>query len=556
MALGSLLTSHSRTAPSQTGGWRWPLLLTAAVIAMPVMVIVGSLLLPYSESWGHLLETVVPRYVATSLWLMAGVGLGTFVIGVGAAWLTTAYEFPGRRMLSWALLLPMAMPAYIIAYTYTGMLDFSGPVQSGLRDWFGWGYGDYYFPQIRSLGGAICMLSLVLYPYVYLLTRVAFMEQSATILEAGRSLGRTPRQTFFAVALPMARPAIVAGVSLALMETLADFGTVDYFGVSAFTAGIFRTWYGLGELTTAAQLCAMLLVFILVLVTLERASRSRMRFHYRSARRAAPLRLSGWQGAGASIALSLVMTAGFLLPTLQLLEWSLDRWRAIFDSAFLSLVYNSFMLATLASVCCLLVALLLGYGKRLSPGLMESATVRVASMGYAVPGMVIAVGVLIPFAWLDNRVDALFRAWFDNSTGLILSGTMAALLFAYVVRFLSVSLQSVESGLARIGPELDESARTLGANPTQTLRRVHLPMLRGSLLTALLLVFVDVLKELPATLILRPFDVNTLAVRAYELASDERLADAALPALAIVIIGLAPVILLVRGILSGEPNRE
>jgi len=556
LAIGSLLASHYPEPARQDGGWRWPLLITAAVLVMPVLVIAGSLLLPYSESWGHLLDTVVPRYVSTSLWLMLGVGVGTFVIGVGAAWLTTAYQFPGRRLLSWALLLPMAMPAYIIAYTYTGMLDFSGPVQSLIRDRFGWGYGDYYFPKIRSLGGAICMLSLVLYPYVYLLTRVAFAEQSAAILEAGRSLGRTPQQTFVSIALPMARPAIVAGVSLALMETLADFGTVDYFGVSAFTAGIFRTWYGLGELTTAAQLCAMLLVFVLALIALERVSRARMRFHYRTTRPATPLQLGRGKGLLVCTSLSLVVVAGFLLPALQLFSWSLDRWNLILDPSFLSLVYNSFSLAAMAAVCCLLVALLLGYGKRLSPGVTERVTVRVAGMGYAVPGMVIAVGVLIPMAWLDNTIDGFARAWFDTSTGLILSGTVFALVFAYVVRFLSVALQSVESGLARIGPELDESARTLGANPTQTLRRVHLPILRGSLLTALLLVFVDVLKELPATLILRPFNVNTLAVRAYELASDERLADAALPALAIVIIGLAPVILLVRGILAGDSNRE
>jgi iron(III) transport system permease protein len=555
LAIGSL-TNFSGAVPARgDGGWRWPLLLTAAILSVPVAVIAGALLLPFSPTWAHLLDTVIPDYVLNSLLLMIGVGTGTFVIGVGAAWLTTAYRFPGRRILSWALLLPMAMPAYIIAYTYTGLLDFSGPVQSLLRETFNWRYGDYWFPEIRSLGGAICMLSLVLYPYVYLLTRVAFMEQSATILEASRSLGRSPRQTFFAVALPMARPAIVAGVSLALMETLADFGTVDYFGVSAFTTGIFRTWYGLGELTTAAQLSAMLLVFVLVLIVLERLSRARMRFHNTSARPASRIRLAGWRRWAATAALTTVVTIGFLLPALQLALWSAARWETAIDADFLSLVTNSFLLASLASVCCLLVALLLGYGKRLSPGRLEQASVRVAGMGYAVPGTVIAVGVLIPFAWLDNRVDALAMAWFDTSTGLLLSGTLAALVFAYVVRFLSVSLQSVESGLARIRPALDESARTLGANGFTTLRRVHLPILRGSLLTALLLVFVDVLKELPATLILRPFNVNTLAVRTYELASDERLVDAATPALAIVLIGLLPVILLVRALLAGETDR-
>ena len=555
MALGSLTTFGAAAPVRRDGGWRWPLLATALLLSVPVAVIAGALLLPFSPTWAHLLDTVIPDYVLNSLLLMIGVGAGTFVLGVGAAWLTTAYHFPGRRLLSWALLLPMAMPAYIIAYTYTGLLDFSGPVQSLLREAFGWRYGDYWFPEIRSLGGAVCMLSLVLYPYVYLLTRVAFMEQSAAILEASRSLGRSARQTFFAVALPMARPAIVAGVSLALMETLADFGTVDYFGVSAFTTGIFRTWYGLGELTTAAQLSALLLVFVLVLIVLERLSRARMRFHGTSSRRASRIRLSGWQRWGATAILTALVAVGFLLPALQLALWSAERWQTAVDAGFLSLVTNSFLLASLASACCLLVALLLGYGKRLSPGRLEQASVRVAGMGYAVPGTVIAVGVLIPFAWLDNRIDALAMAWFDTSTGLLLSGTLAALVFAYVVRFLSVSLQSVESGLARIRPALVESARTLGATGFSTLRRVHLPMLRGSLLTALLLVFVDVLKELPATLILRPFNFNTLAVRTYELASDERLVDAATPALAIVLIGLLPVILLVRALLAGEQDR-
>jgi iron(III) transport system permease protein len=397
------------------------------------------------------------------------------------------------------------------------------------------------------------MLSLVLYPYVYLLTRVAFAQQSTALLEAGRSLGRTPRQVLFELALPLARPAIAAGVSLALMETLADYGTVAYFGVSVFTTGIFRTWYGLGELTTAAQLAAVLLIFVFSLIVLERVSRARLRYHHGAVSgHPARIKLGGWRGGMATLFAAAIVLLGFLIPAIQLVLWALPDWQDKLDVQFAQLVGNSFLLAASSAGCCLLVALLLGYGKRLSPGRTEISATRVAAMGYAIPGTVIAVGVLIPFAWIDNRIDELARSWFGMSTGLLLSGTLVALVFAYVVRFLSVSLQSVESGLTRIKPSLDESGRALGHSPARLLRRVHLPILRASLLSALLLVFVDVLKELPTTLILRPFNFNTLAVRTYELASDERLADAAMPALAIVLIGLLPVILLFRGITAQE----
>ncbi|WP_116364487.1 ABC transporter permease [Parahaliea mediterranea] len=531
------------------------MLLATAIIAVPVLVIVASLFGGFSPVWEHLLQTVLQDYVVNSLLLMLGVGTGTLVLGVTGAWLTAMCDFPGRRFFNWALLLPMAIPAYIIAYTYTGMLDYAGPVQSALRAAFGWGYGDYYFPAIRSLGGAVCMLSLVLYPYVYLLVRVAFREQSTAVLEASRSLGKGPWQTLFQVALPMARPALVAGMSLALMETLADYGTVAYFGVNAFTTGIFRTWYGLGELQTAAQLAAFLLLFVFSLFLLEHLSRRRLRFHHNSARQQPRrIQLRSWRALLACAVAGLILTAGFVLPALQLASWAIERWADTDLALFWQLIRSSFSLAAMAAVACLLIALLLGYGKRLHPGQLEQQSTRIAAMGYAVPGTVIAVGVLIPFAWLDNRIDGFMRSHFDYSTGLLLSGTVTALVFAYVVRFLSVSLQSVESGLARIRPSIDESARSLGLKPMAVLRRVHLPMLRGSLATALLLVFVDVLKELPTTLILRPFNFNTLAVRAHELASDERLADAALPALAIVVIGLLPVILMNRTAGSGEPS--
>jgi iron(III) transport system permease protein len=450
----------------------------------------------------------------------------------------------------------MAMPAYIIAYTYTGMLDFAGPVQTQLRDWFGWSYGDYWFPDIRSLPGAVLMLSLVLYPYVYLLSRAAFLEQSVCVLEVSRTLGTGPWAGFARVALPLARPAIITGLSLALMETLADYGTVQYFGLATFTTGIFRTWFGLGDPAAAAQLSAVLMSFVFVLILLERWSRRRARFHHTSTRYSHLPRypLRGWRRAGAIVGCSIPVLFGFLLPAVQLGAWALDTMDAWLKSDFFVLVGNSLMLAALTAATAVALALLMAYGRRLRPSKAVGLAVRVASMGYAVPGTVIAVGVILPFAWLDNTLDAFMRAQFDVSTGLILSGTLAALVFAYCVRFLAVSLNTVEAGLGKIKPSMDDAARCLGLPPRRVLREVHMPIMRGSLLTALLLVFVDVLKELPATLILRPFNFNTLAVRTFELASDERLADSASAALAIVLAGIVPVILLSRTIGRSRPG--
>lgn len=530
--------------------WTLASISVALLIALPVLVILGFVLVPSGDTWQHLASTVLPDYVTNSLLLMLGVALGTLVGGVGTAWLTSMCRFRGRGIFEWALLLPMAMPAYIIAYTYTGMLDFAGPVQSGLRALTGWGYGDYWFPEVRSLPGAALMLSLVLFPYVYLLARAAFLSQSLCVLDVSRTLGNGPWRTFFRVALPLARPAIVAGLSLALMETLADYGTVQYFGVATFTTGIFRTWYGLNSPAGAAQLSALLLGFVLVLIALERGSRRQARYHHTSQRLQTIRRygLRGWWAVAAVTFCLLPLLLGFLIPAAQLAVWALTIGRTAIDWDFLYLVLNSLQLAALAALLALLLAVLLGYGNRLHPSRPVQGAVRLAGLGYAVPGTVIAIGVIIPFAWIDNTLDAWMRTRFGISTGLLLSGTLVALVFAYLVRFLAVSLQTVESGLAKVRPSMDEAGRSLGLAPGQVLARVHLPMLKGSLLTALLLVFVDVLKELPATLILRPFNFNTLAVRAFELASDERLADSAPAALTIVLVGLAPVILLSRSI--------
>lgn len=531
---------------------RWILVvsLTALLLSLPVLSVFSFVLQPAGEVWQHLAETVLKDYVVNSLILMMGVAVGTLAIGVPTAWLTSMCEFPGRRLFQWTLLLPMAMPAYIIAYTYTGMLDFAGPVQTTLRHWLGWSYGDYWFPEVRSITGAIVMLSLVLYPYVYLLARAAFLEQSGGVLEASRTLGAHAWQSFFRVALPLARPAVVTGLSLALMETLADYGTVQYFGISTFTTGIFRTWFGLGDSAAAAQLSSLLLTFVFALLLLERWSRRRARYHHTGGRYSRPhrTRLHGPLRTLAMLVCVSPLLLGFLLPAGQLLIWAVRTGAEILNVQFFNLAWHSLVLAAAAAVIALVLALLMGYGKRLRPVPVVRFAVRVAGMGYAIPGPVVAVGVMLPFAWMDNAIDTWARSLFGHSTGLLFSGTVFILLFAYVVRFLAVSLNTVDAGLTKVKPSMDDAARSLGLGPAALLRKVHVPMMRGTLLTALLLVFVDVLKELPATLVLRPFNFNTLAVRAFELAADERLAESASAALTIVIVGIVPVLLLSRSI--------
>jgi iron(III) transport system permease protein len=542
---------------SRLNRWNISIVTIAFLMALPVLVVASYLFQSFNENWDHLLKYLLADYISNSLLLMLGVSAGVLSMGIITAWLTSMCEFPGRRFFSWALLLPLAIPAYIIAYTYTGMLDFAGPVQSALREWFGWGPKDYWFPEIRSMGGAIMMLSLVLYPYVYMMARAAFLEQSICVLEASRTLGNSPLKSFTRVALPLARPAIVTGLSLALMETLADYGTVQYFGIPTFTTGIFRTWFGVGDSATAAQLAALLLGFVFALLLLEKWSRKRAKFHHTSNKYTAITRfqMKGWMAALVIFACAMPLLFGFIIPALQLLVWTFTTAEEIIDASFFALVGNSLMLAALAAIIAVSIALLLGYGKRLSKSRVITSSVNIASMGYAIPGTVIAVGVMIPFAWLDNTIDSWMREHFDISTGLLLSGTLFALLFAYTVRFLAVSLQAIDAGLGKIKPTMDDAGRSLGLSPFGVLRRIHLPIMRGTVLTALLLVFVDVLKELPATLIMRPFNFNTLAVRAYEMAADERLPDAGAPSLMIVLVGIIPVILLSRAISHSRAGR-
>lgn len=526
--------------------WSLGQILITACLALPILIVVAAWFAPRTDTWRHLADTVLADYVLNSLWLLLGVGAGTLLLGLVPAWLVTMCRFPGVRLLELGLLLPLAMPAYIIAYTYTGLLDVAGPVQGALRDMFGLAYGEYWFPPIRSLGGAIVMLSLVLYPYVYLLSRAAFLEQSVCVLEVARTLGYGPVRRFLRVALPLARPAIIAGLSLALMETLADYGTVQYFGIAVFTTGIFRTWFGLGDSVAAQQLSALLLAFVIAILAMELWSRRAARYHHTSTKYSAlsVSRLRGWRAWLAFGVTALPVLFGFLLPAGALLHWAGATYRRVIDVDFLLLLGNSLMLAMVTALLALVLALYLAYGNRLGRGMWTRLSVRLVSLGYAVPGTVIAVGALVPLAWLDNQIDAWLRTHLGLASGLLLSGTLFVLVYAYLVRFLAVSINAVEAGLAKIRPTLDEAARSLGASRAGVLSRVHVPIMRGTLCTAALLVFVDVLKELPATLLLRPFNFNTLAVRTYELANEERLAEAACPALAIVLAGIIPVILL------------
>lgn len=541
--------------------WSAGTVVLACILVSPVVAIIGLAFLPTENIWPHLFSTVLGRYVSNTLLLMLGVGAGVTFGGVCTAWVITMCRFPGRRFFEWALLIPMAMPAYILAYAYTDLLEYAGPVQKALRDLFGWKSAqDYWFPDIRTIGGAIVMMSLALYPYVYLLSRAGFLSQSASVLEASRLLGHGPWRTFRKVALPLARPAIAVGVALALMETLNDFGTTDYFAVQTFTVGIYNTWLGMNSLPGAAQLSTVLLIFVLVLVGIERAGRRRQRYHETTGRHAAlpGYRLDGIRAAAAIVICGTPLVFGFIVPAWVLGGYAITHYETTLTDSFLALVGNSVLLSFGAALLALLIALFLNYGARLNGSAVVRTASRFSSIGYAVPGAVLAVGVVMPIAWFDNAISALSSALFGVSTGLIFSGTIAALLFAYVVRFMAVSHGAVEAGLSRITPSMDDAARNLGSSGFAALRRVHIPMIRGSALTAVLLVFVETMKELPMSLLLRPFNFNTLATFAYQYAGDEQIEEAALAALAIVFTGLGPVLLLslaIRRSRSGDGGK-
>ncbi|MEC9077144.1 MAG: iron ABC transporter permease [Pseudomonadota bacterium] len=515
-------------------------------MALPILVTISFVITGISDAWSHLFDTLLGRYALNSLMLSVLVAIGVVMLGVPAAWIISFYRFKGRGILSWLLLLPMAYPAYILAYTYTGVLDFSGPILTFLRDAGAPHWLMSPLLNIRSLPGAALMLSLVLYPYVYLLARAAFMEQSANLMEAAYTLGQGRWRVLTRIVIPMARPAIAAGILLAVMETLADFGTVQFFGVQTFTTGIVRTYYGFGDPVGAAQLSALLIGCVFLLVAFEKASRSKVRYYSDRLRKLneTSVALTGWRQTVAQILCILPVYFGFLLPTGILSYWAL--FFAELQSMW-SLIASSFFLAGFASVFIVSIALMICYANRLYPSQWLNHTTTFVGLGYALPGVVVAIGVLIPFGAIDRLISNAL-APLGIAPSLWLSGTLVALVFAYLVRFLTVATGNLTSGLSRIRPSIDQSGRLLGLNQFGVISKLHVPLIRGSVFTAILVCFVDILKELPATLILRPFDFNTLAVKAYELAGDERLIDASVPSILIVLVGLVPVIWLNRSV--------
>jgi iron(III) transport system permease protein len=528
----------------------------AAVVALPVLSVLASFwqTAESADTLRHLLATVIPSALVETSLLGFAVMVGVVTVGATTAWLVAACDFPWRRVFEWALLLPLAMPAYIVAYAYTDYLQYAGPLQQFLRETFGWQRADYWFPEIRSLTGAAFVFIVVLYPYVYLLARTAFLARTAAMMDASRSLGQTPWQTWWRVNLPLARPAIAAGALLALMETIADYGAASYFGLQTFTTSIYRAWFALGDRLAASQLAAVLLVLVLVVFYVEHRARGRARFFTPTAsqRPAERTLLQGRHSAVAFALCAVPVLLGFIVPVLLLLQLLVPAWQTVDWPRYARWLFNTLSIGVAAAAITLVVVLSLAYTARSTtrgaPKTLVQSAVRLMSLGYAVPGAVIAVGILIPLAAFDNRLDQVMQSTLGVGTGLLLTGSVFALLYGYLVRYFAVAYQTVEAGLARITPAMDASARSLGSTPFDTFVRVHLPVLRPSVLAACLLVFVDVMKELPATLVLRPFNFDTLAVIAYQMASDERLGQAALPALTMVAAGVVPVTLLSRAI--------
>lgn len=538
-------------------GWTLASLSLALLLLAPIAAVGWLALTPTVNVWPHLLAYTLPGLVATSVSLMALVGIGTAVIGTGTAWLVVMTQFPGRRVLEWLLLAPLAMPAYIGAYALVDALEYAGPVQTALRGVMGWTSArDYWFPQVRSLGSAAVVLTLVLYPYVYLLARAAFREQSVCVLEVGRALGHGPWGVFWRIGLPLARPAVAAGVAIVAMETLNDFGAVDYFNVQTLTRGIFSIWLDTHNAGGAAQIALVMLGFVLVLLLAERASRRSRRFHHTSRRYRPILRepLGPWSAAAALIACALPVLLGFVAPVLIVADHALDHLGQWTQAPFWRAVGHTALLAGLAALASCLIGVVMVYGARASRQGAARMLSQATALGYAAPGAVLAVGVLIPLAALDNSIADLVLHWTGRDPGLLLTGSAAAVVLAYVVRFSAIAQGAIEGAFGRVTPSVELAARTLGETRAGALGRIHLPMIRGSILTAALLIFVDGVKELPATLILRPFNFETLSTTVYGAASLEQLGAASPAALAIIAVGLAPVIVLVRTLDSLRPG--
>ncbi|MCU8013169.1 ABC transporter permease [Shewanella sp. SM74] len=523
----------------------------AALLVLPLFALIFQAFQPDEAVFGHLMATVLPTYIINSLLLIFWVSLGALLLALPCAWLMARCDFVGRRYLQWALLLPLAMPAYIVAYVYTDLLDYAGPVQRGLRSIFGWDSPqDYFFPDIRTLGGAACMLSLVLFPYIYLLARTAFMEQSLSLAHASRIMGCSPWQSFWRLSLPMARPALAVGVALVAMETAADFATVNYFAVPTLTTAVYDTWLGYGNLTAAAKLSAIILLVVFSLIGFERFARRKQQLFQKQSRIQATdlYLLSMTQTLVALSFCGMLLLLAFLLPFGILLSYAIGYFEQSWDKSFWQLSLNSLSLALITSLLCCLIALLLMFVRRISPRQSDALPSRLASTGYALPGTVLAIGVLVPLTMLDFAINDLADLVGIAGPGLILTGSVMALIFAFCVRFVAIAIGSVESSYKRISPSLDMVSLTMGQTPRQLLRRVHLPLLAKGLFAGALLVFIESMKELPAALLLRPIGFENLATYVFQFASDEKLEHGALAAIVIVLVGLVPLIYLNRSL--------
>lgn len=523
-----------------TGSWAIALLL-----GLPVIALLFSAFSAEGDLFRHLADTVLLDYLGNTLGLVVGVVLLSLLFGVPTAWLVAMCQVPGRRALQWALMLPMAMPSYIVAYVYTDLLDYSGPLQAGLRALFGWiSPADYWFPAIRSLGGAAWVLALVLFPYVYLLARASFLEQSVSLIHSSRLLGCTPWQSFRRLSLPLARPAIMVAVSLVAMETLADFATVHFFAINTLTTAVYDTWLGYGSLATAAKLSCLMLLAVVLLIALERRSRSRQQVFQKSMGHEQPLRypLKGMSRALAAFWCWGLVLAGFGLPFVILLDYGVRYFELSWTPEFVRFAGNSLAISALTALLAMGIALLLGFFRRLDGGIKSLLPLRIAAMGYAMPGTVLAIGVLVPLTALDFAINDLAEWLGRQGPGLLLTGTITAIVFGYLVRFVAIAIGSVESSMGKISPSLDMAARSLGQGDGGMLRRIHLPLVRRGLFAGAMLVFIESMKELPAALLLRPFNFDTLATHVYQFVSDEMLERGALGAIVIVLVGLLPLI--------------
>ena len=525
--------------------WRFIPVLVAVLVLIPVGTILLSFLAPAGDVWQHLVETILPSLLINTFWLTLGVAVSSALLGVSLAWFTAVCEFPGRKFFSWGLLLPLAIPAYVMAFVTLGLFDFTGPVQTLLRSWVG--PEQFWFPNVRGRLGVIIVMTLAFYPYVYLLARNAFLTQGKRSLEAAQSLGFNRTQGFLKVALPMARPWIASGVMLVLMETLADFGTVAVFNYDTFTTAIYKAWFSMFSLSAASQLASLLIVIVFVLIVMEQQFRSRMRYaETKHSSRIPRIPLTGWRAWGvAGFALAILFFA-FLLPITQLIIWATDTFVEEFNQLYLGFLWHSLMLSGLAALLTCSVAVLVVYSARRHPDTVTRVAVRIATIGYALPGVVLAVGIFVPLAWLDNWLSEMAMQLFHIETGHLIQGTLAIMLIAYMTRFLAVGHNPIDSAMQRITFSIDEASMGLGLNGWSMLKRVHLPILKGGIFTAVTLVFVDVMKEMPITLMTRPFGWDTLAVRIFEMTSEGEWEQAALPAVALVLAGLIPIVLLTR----------